>query len=169
MELGYTQRWWFNLLMAVVTIYIGVTGYFTDTSKLKKLKFTFTPNPESIPQADRSAEIPEGSVNRLATYMREHKPYLNPELNLSDLAEELEMTRAQLSQVINTGFKKNFNDFVNGFRVAEFKEKLNQGKHKQLSLLGIAYDCGFNSKATFNRVFKKLTLKSPTEFLNSIS
>jgi AraC-like DNA-binding protein len=169
MELGYTQRWWFNLLMAVVTIYIGVTGYFTDTSKLKKLKFTFTPNPESIPQADRSAEIPKGEVERVEAYMHEHKPYLHPELNLSDLAESLEMTRAQLSQVINTGFNKNFNDFVNGFRVAEFKEQLNQGKHKQLSLLGIAYDCGFNSKATFNRVFKKLTLTSPTEFLNSIS
>lgn len=169
MELGYTQRWWFNLLMALVTIYIGVTGFFTDTTKLKKLKFTFTPNPESIPQADRSAEIPLKDIERVEVYMKEEKPYLNPELNLSELAEVLEMTRVQLSQVINSGFQKNFNDFVNGFRVLEFKEYLNQGKHKQLSLLGIAYDCGFNSKATFNRVFKKLTQTSPTEFLKTIS
>lgn len=167
--LSYDDQWYFNILMALITLFVGITGYFTDTTKLKKLKFTFTPNPESIPQADRSADIPQQEIARVETYMKEEKPYLNPELNLSDLADALEMTRAQLSQVINSGFDKNFNDFVNGFRVAEFKEHLNKGKHKQLSLLGIAYDCGFNSKATFNRVFKKLTHTSPTEFLNSMS
>jgi AraC-like DNA-binding protein len=167
--LSYNTQYWHNIFMAILVLYIGITGYFTDTAKLKKLKFTFTPSPESIPQADRSANVPSKDIERLATYMKEEKPYLNPELNLSDLAEELEMTRAQLSQVINSGFQKNFNDFVNGFRVLEFKEHLNNGRHKQLSLLGIAYDCGFNSKATFNRVFKKLTQTSPTEFLNSIS
>ncbi len=83
------------------------------------------------------------------------------------MAKEANMTRAQLSQVINSGFHKNFNDFINSFRVNAFKEKLNEGKHEQLSLLGIAFDCGFNSKATFNRVFKKITHTSPSEFLNS--
>jgi AraC-like DNA-binding protein len=77
------------------------------------------------------------------------------------------MTRAQLSEIINTEFKKNFNDFVNGYRVKAFKTMLKNGKHKQLSLLGVAFECGFNSKATFNRVFKKLTNLSPTQYLNS--
>ncbi len=167
--LSYTQQYWHNIFMALLVLYVGITGYFTDTSKLKKLTFSFTPNPISIPQSDKSADIPNEEIDKLEKFMLEDKPYLNPELNLSDLAEELDMTRAQLSQVINVGFNKNFNDFVNGFRVDAFKEKLNEGQHKQLSLLGIAYDCGFNSKATFNRVFKKLTQSSPTEFLNSIS
>lgn len=167
--LSYTQQYWHNIFMALLVLYVGITGYFTDTTKLKKLSFSFTPNPISIPQSDKSSDIPLAEVEKLQTYMAQEKPYLNPDLNLSDLAEELSMTRAQLSQVINIGFNKNFNDFVNGFRVDAFKEKLNEGKHKQLSLLGIAYDCGFNSKATFNRVFKKLTQTSPTEFLNSIS
>ena len=167
--LSYTQQWWLNLFMALITLYIGITGYFTDTTKLKKLKFSFTPNTISIPQSDKSKPISKEEIDLLKSHMENQKPYLNPDLNLSDLANELQMTRAQLSQVINSGFQKNFNDFVNSFRIKAFKEKLKQGKHKQLSLLGIAYDCGFNSNATFNRVFKKLTQSSPTEFLNSLS
>ncbi len=165
--LSYTQQWWLNLFMALITLYVGITGYFTDTTKLKKLKFTFTPNPISIPQSDRTKEVSQEEIDLVKNYMTTEKSYLNPELNLSELAEELKMTRVQLSQVINAGFQKNFNDFINEFRVKAFKEKIHEGKHKQLSLLGIAYDCGFNSKATFNRVFKKLTNTSPTEFLNS--
>ncbi len=168
-ELNYVDRWWMNLLMAIVTLYVGIKGYFTDTTKLKKLKFSFTPNPISIPQPDKSKAVSQEEIDVVKKYMEQEKPYLNSELNLSDLAEELDMTRAQLSQVINAGFQKNFNDFVNNFRINAFKDKLKEGQHKQLSLLGIAYDCGFNSKATFNRVFKKLTHTSPTEFLNSLS
>jgi AraC-like DNA-binding protein len=168
-QLNYMQQWWLNLFMALVVLYVGVTGYFTDTTQLQKLKFSFVPNPESIPQSDKSISISDAEIEQVRSYMEIEKPFLNPELNLSDLAEELNMTRAQLSQVINSGFHKNFNDFVNEFRVNAVKEKFNKGEHKQLSLLGIAYDCGFNSKATFNRVFKKLTHTSPTEFLNSIS
>lgn len=166
--LSYTQQWWLNLLMALITLYVGVTGYFTDTTKLKKLTFSFTPSPISIPQSDKSKDVAQEDIDLVKNYMETEKPYLNPELNLSDLAEDLEMTRAQLSQVINAGFQKNFNDFVNSFRIDAFKDKLKKGEHKQLSLLGIAYDCGFNSKATFNRVFKKLTHTSPTQFINSL-
>lgn len=169
-DLNYEQRWWLNIFMAIVVLFVGIKGYFTDTTKLNKLSFTFSPNPESIPQIkENDTEISKEEIRKVSNYMDTEKPYLNPDLNLSDLANLLEMNRAQLSQVINTGFHKNFNDFINEYRVNTFKEKLNLGEHHQLSLLGIAYDCGFNSKATFNRVFKKITLISPTEFLNSIS
>lgn len=168
-ELSYTQQWWLNLFMAIITLYIGIRGYFTDTTKLKKLDFSFTPNPISVPQTETSAEVSEKDIARVKAHMETDKPFLNPDLNLADLASELSLTRAELSQIINTGFRKNFNDFVNEYRVNAFKEKLNLGAHKQLSLLGIAYDCGFNSKATFNRVFKKLTQASPSEFISSIS
>ncbi len=166
-ELSYKQQWWLNLFMAIITIYVGIRGYFTDTTKLNKLNFSFTPSPISIPQVDKHKSVPQEEVDMVRSYMEKEKPYLNPELNLSDLAKALDMSRAQLSQVINSGFHMNFNDFVNSFRIDTFKEKLRDGEHKQLSLLGIAYDSGFNSKATFNRVFKKLTNTSPTEYLNS--
>ena len=84
-----------------------------------------------------------------------------------DLAEKLGMNRGELSEVINVGAEKNFNDFVNHYRVEEVKRKLQQGEGEKYSLLAIALDCGFNSKATFNRVFKKLTGQSPSDYQKS--
>lgn len=170
-DLGYMQRWWLNLFMAIVTLYVGVKGYFTNTSKLNKLDFTFTPKTIGIPEETNQFEnktISDIDIETVKHLMDIEKAYLNPELNLSDLAKLANMSRGQLSEIINTGFKKNFNDFVNTYRVEAFKVMLKENKHEQLSLLGIAQDCGFNSKATFNRVFKKLTNYSPTEYLKTI-
>ncbi|WP_265197589.1 helix-turn-helix domain-containing protein [Aureitalea sp. L0-47] len=167
-ELSYTQRWWLNLFMAIATIYIGVMGYFTDTSKLNTLNFDFTPQPIQKPETENEKLVSSSEIAKLQELMSTEKPFLNPELNLVDLAKLSEMSRAQLSQVINAGFNKNFNDFVNSYRIEAVKDQLALGKHKELSLLGIAFDCGFNSKATFNRVFKKLTNTSPSEYLKSL-
>ena len=170
-DLGYVQRWWLNLFMAIITLYIGIKGYFTDTTRLNKLDFTFTPKTFGIPEETNHFEdksISDSDIEAVKNLMNIEKAYLNPELNLSDLAKLANMSRGQLSEVINTGFNKNFNDFVNTYRVEAFKAMLKENKHEQLSLLGIAQDCGFNSKATFNRVFKKLTNHSPTEYLNQM-
>ncbi|BAO77059.1 helix-turn-helix domain-containing protein [Winogradskyella sp. PG-2] len=170
MDLGYQQRWWLNLFMAIITLYVGIKGYFTDTTKLNKLDFTFTPKTIGIPEDTNDFEeksISNNDIDTVKYLMETDKAYLNPELNLSDLAQLAKMTRGQLSETINSGFNKNFNDFVNEYRVNAFKSMLKEDKHKQLSLLGIAQECGFNSKATFNRVFKKLTNYSPTEYLKS--
>ncbi|WP_232817862.1 helix-turn-helix domain-containing protein [Winogradskyella tangerina] len=171
MDLGYEQRWWLNLTMAIVTLYVGVKGYFTDTTKLNKLDFTFSPKSIGIPEdaniMEEDKSISDEDIATVKQLMENEKVYLNPELNLSDLAKMAKMSRGQLSEIINTAFEKNFNDFVNGYRVEAFKQMLKEDKHKQLSLLGIAQECGFNSKATFNRVFKKLTDLSPTEYLKT--
>lgn len=170
MSLGYDDRWWLRLLTAMVTLYIGIKGYFTDTTKLNKLNFSFSPKTIAIPEDTNEFDgksIPEADITLVKHLMENDKVYLNPELNLSDLAKMANMSRGQLSEIVNTAFKKNFNDFVNGYRVEAFKGMLKNNKHKQLSLLGIAQECGFNSKATFNRVFKKLTNYSPTEYLKT--
>ena len=170
-DLGYQQRWWLNLIMAIVTLYVGVKGYFTDTTKLNKLDFTFSPKTIGIPEDanifDEEKSISQEDIATVRDLMETNKAYLNPELNLSDLAKMANMSRGQLSEIVNTAFDKNFNDFVNGYRVEAFKDMLKENKHQQLSLLGIAQECGFNSKATFNRVFKKLTDLSPTEYLKT--
>ncbi|WP_298420689.1 helix-turn-helix domain-containing protein [uncultured Kordia sp.] len=170
-DLGYNERWWLNLAMAICAIYIGVKGYFTDTTKLNKLDFSFSPKQISIPEHTKEAkkEISEIAIEAIAALMEREKPYLNPDLNLSELAKQANLTRGQLSEIVNSGFNMNFNDFVNSYRVNAFKSMLKEGKHEQLSLLGVAFECGFNSKATFNRVFKKLTSFSPTQYLQSQS
>ena len=97
--------------------------------------------------------------------MTTDKPYLEPELSLAALARRLHTNPVVLSQVINTGAGKNFNDFVNQYRVDEFKRQVRNPANAHLSFLGLALDCGFNSKATFNRAFRKFTGQSPGEFL----
>ena len=96
--------------------------------------------------------------------MRKEKPYLDPELTLRDLARILGMNTTHLSQTINKGFGKNFNDFINEYRIEMVKKKLLSGERSNATLLELAFESGFNSKATFNRSFKKFTGKSPREF-----
>lgn len=111
-------------------------------------------------------DLPE-RLTELLAYMNTEKPYLEPDLALPDLARRLHTNAVLLSQVINAGTGKNFNDFINEYRVEEFKRQVRQPANAHLSFLGLALDCGFNSKATFNRAFKKFTGLSPKEFVVS--
>ncbi len=97
--------------------------------------------------------------------MEKEKPYLEPKLSLGQLAEMLGVAANKLSQVINQYEEKNFYDFVNGYRVQEFIVRAQNDKNKNLSLLGIAYGSGFNSKSSFNQVFKKFMGETPHRIL----
>jgi len=74
------------------------------------------------------------------------------------------MSPSQVSDLINKGLGQNFNDYINKYRVEVIVKKLSDENNNHLSILAIALDNGFNSKATFNRVFKKKTGKSPSEY-----
>lgn len=95
--------------------------------------------------------------------METQKPYLDSELNLIRLAEMLSVSTHHLSYVINTGFGKNFFQYVNEYRV-DYAKKLLKEPNSKLSILGIAYESGFNSKTSFNTTFKKVTGQTPSEF-----
>jgi AraC-like DNA-binding protein len=97
--------------------------------------------------------------------MEEQRLYENPTLTLTDLAGALGITTKQTSALVNQGFGMNFNDFVNHYRVEAVKERLARGEHEKFTLLGIALACGFNSKSTFNRVFKRDTSLTPGQYL----
>ncbi len=105
----------------------------------------------------------------LIVLMKEEKAYLDPTLSLSTLASISKIPQGKLSTIINRVAEKNFYDFVNEYRVEEVKNRLLQGELNQYSLLGIATDCGFNSKASFNRIFKKQTGVTPTEFVRTFT
>lgn len=103
-------------------------------------------------------------VEKINNHMMLSKPYLNPDLTLLQLASDLGITPHVLSQIINDQYKLNFFDFVNQYRVQEFKKAVVDPKNKNYSLLGIAFECGFNSKSAFNRMFKKSTGLTPSQF-----
>ncbi|MBJ6142067.1 AraC family transcriptional regulator [Hymenobacter sp. BT559] len=100
---------------------------------------------------------------RLLRLMADEQPWLEPELTLTELAQRLRTNPALLSKVINTGCGQNFNDFVNTYRVHEARRKLADPRFAHYSLVGVALESGFNSKSTFNRVFKKLLEQAPSE------
>jgi AraC-like DNA-binding protein len=105
--------------------------------------------------------------NQLDQFMNKEKPYLDPELNLVKLAGLFDTTPHRLSYVINSGFDKNFFNFINQYRVSEAKLLLANPKMEQFSLLGIAYEAGFSSKTSFNNAFKKMTGLTPSDFKKS--
>jgi AraC-like DNA-binding protein len=101
--------------------------------------------------------------DKLLDLMQKAQPWLEPELTLTELALRLRTNSALLSKVINAGCGQNFNDFVNTYRVQEAQRKLADPRFAHYSLVGVALESGFNSKSTFNRVFKKLLGQAPSE------
>jgi AraC-like DNA-binding protein len=106
-------------------------------------------------------------VEKLDKHMDSSKPHLNPDLTLLQLASEINITPHLLSQIINDHYKLNFFDYINQHRVQEFQAAVADPKNKNYSLLGIAFECGFNSKSAFNRMFKKSTGLTPSQFKES--
>lgn len=103
----------------------------------------------------------------LELIMEDYKLYLNPDLSLKDLASYLELPANYVSQLLNLGFQKNFSEYVNSYRVNEFKERVLLEENKGLTLMAVAYDSGFNSKTVFNTFFKKIEGTTPNSYLRS--
>jgi AraC-like DNA-binding protein len=103
-------------------------------------------------------------VHQLLEFVKQKQSYINPELTLAKLSEELNVNSEYLSSILNGRLNMNFFDFINHYRVEAFKVACKNPENRNLTLISIAYDCGFNSKATFNRVFKKITNLTPSEY-----
>ncbi|WP_152560105.1 helix-turn-helix domain-containing protein [Hymenobacter sp. IS2118] len=125
------------------------------------------PRPPRPPGAPGSLDLPAAQAT-VAGYMRQHKPYLNPSLTIHELATGLQLPPHVLSRVINEGFGQNFFDFVNSYRVDEFKQVMAAPQARQYTLLALALEVGFNSKTAFNRAFKKQTDQTPREYFSGI-
>lgn len=104
----------------------------------------------------------------LKTKMDKEQLYDNPELTLVELAQILDVLPNNLSQVINTFEQKNFYDYINSKRVELFLKLVNIPENKKYTILSLAFECGFNSKSSFNKYFKKVMNLTPTEYLNSL-
>ncbi len=105
---------------------------------------------------------------KLLALLQTEKIYKNPELTLTELAQLLQTSPNHLSQVINSIENKSFYDLINEYRIKEFLQLVAHPENKKYTLLTLAYDCGFNSKASFNRNFKKHIGKTPTEYLTDM-
>ncbi|HMQ48377.1 MAG TPA: AraC family transcriptional regulator [Saprospiraceae bacterium] len=102
---------------------------------------------------------------KLDAVLLDSQAFLNPKLSLRELADLVETNDKKLSTLLNQNLHTNFYDYINAYRIQRFKERANKGDLKSLSVLGLASACGFTSKSSFYRAFKKKTGMTPSTYL----
>jgi TolB-like protein/AraC-like DNA-binding protein/Tfp pilus assembly protein PilF len=106
--------------------------------------------------------------DKLTYFIEKKELFLNPDLSLRSLAEELDIHPNQLSWILNESIGKNFNAYINHYRIKEFKRLAKDPSKSHITVIGLAYESGFNSKTVFNTYFKKETGLTPRQFLKSL-
>ncbi|WP_299768204.1 helix-turn-helix transcriptional regulator [uncultured Dokdonia sp.] len=153
-----TVGWYPVYIPLVILVYwLGINGYIIGYKAISKKSTALVISSEDITH----------TVQRLEQLMNEEQWYLNATLKLQDVVQHTGIPQKTISSVLNQHVGKSFNEYVNTYRVAEFKQRILDPENAHLTITGIAYDCGFNSQATFQRVFKKMTQQSPKEFKES--
>ena len=192
-KMRFMGPWWQYFSFSIIFYYMAITGYSNSVEtkipfRLNLLSYRprlllggyiaekreeneLTEEAEVIeissvqPANKEEADLLGTWKPRITSLLQNDRLFEDPELSLTQMAKLLQTNPSVLSKIINQGFQLNFNDFINQYRISAVKEKLLAGEQKTQTLLGIAFDCGFNSKATFNRAFKKVTGLSPKEWL----
>lgn len=156
----YTNPWTFFPLITIAMGYFALSKstFFETEARFK-----------AYSGSNIDAEEINGIQKRLEQFMEEERPFLDQGLTLSLLASKLNVQAKDLSRVINQQFGLNFFDFVNRYRVDEFKQLATPERLKTHKIIGIAFDVGFNSKSAFNKAFKRLEGRTPTEYLKDKS
>jgi AraC-like DNA-binding protein len=123
-------------------------------------------DPEAKAETKPKLETQEANriQQKLERIMQEEKPYLNAELTLHDLSALLNVSKPELTYLLNAHIGKNFFTYVNEYRLKAVIRRLENPDYDHLTIMAIAYDCGFNSKSTFNSLFKQFTGQTPSEF-----
>ena len=139
--------------MVFMVYWLGVNGLLTRQAAARS----------ASPKIDDT--VVATVVEKLKSAMVNDQLFLNPTLNVSELARQINQPSKVVSAVINQQLGKSFNEFVNQYRIEEVKKRLLSNTDSHLTISGIALECGFNSQATFQRVFRQMTGQAPTEFL----
>ncbi len=176
---------WFFIIIPLFVSYISYYGLkqqtiieFVQNDNTKESTTNLISSPEKNQPQNTEPGYKKSGLQKqdmkriydtLEILMKSQKLYLEPELNLKDLAEKSNTPPHHITQTLNSFAKHSFYDYVNAFRINELKKRIESGDAENFSLLGIAFDCGFNSKSTFNRIFKKNTGLSPSEYKKQIN
>lgn len=157
------------VILIFITYYIGFFGSrqtiidFDNITPVIKKKESADP----FGRADHLSNDDErvGYKHILINYIHEQKPYLNPQLTIGDLSGFTGIPQLHLLRILNEDFKKSFYDFINEFRVKEFKEKIVKTDDIEMAVFSIARECGFSSGSSFNRIFKNSAHQKLKKFL----
>lgn len=172
----YLQLFYCYLTMLIY--YLSFQGYKTIlTTEVHMVRFpeAIISEPAELIESVNTINKPSTNIQdfsdiklALTEVMEKQMLFMEPELSLKELAGKINFPTAQVSAAINAEFGINFRSWVNSYRVEEVKKRLGNPKYEHLSLTGIAFDCGFNSEASFYRIFRQQTGYSPKSYLQLI-
>jgi AraC-like DNA-binding protein len=183
----FGKKFWYYVCFSILFYFISISGYVNSILSVTSFKYSTINSDTNLNlEMDHSIEteftlttlnndkLKDDKIEildldewkeKIEILMIIDKMYKNPELVISDLSSKLGTHSKKVSQVINQGFNLNFNDFINHHRIKALLQKIEKGEHNIQTLLSIALECGFNSKSTFNRAFKRATALSPKEYI----
>lgn len=124
-------------------------------------------------QKETSHPLNEAEIKKyklvLDSFVKDNEPFLNANLSLKELGNNIKLHPNKLSWLLNAEYDKNFNDYINQYRLDYFKRIALDKRFKNITLLGLAYDSGFNSKSVFNTYFKKIEGLTPSQWVKTYS
>lgn len=176
----YSYKFWLIALVLLVIVYFSASKLIHAYKKLKLRIFKLTadiqatniitmPKNETKYKYSKISEKECDTVtHKLTEYFENHKPFNNPDLKLIDVAKHLNCSTHTLSFIFNQFLKKNYYDYVNEYRIEEFKRRVNKTDVSKYTIAALAEECGFSSRASFFRSFKKLTGITPNEYVRSL-
>lgn len=159
----YLSLYWIWTAQALLIFYFGVKGHSQPEIFHK---FSLAPS-FNEQQENEPALIPEEfavQIKLIEDAINVDRIFTKPKLSLQEMASHIKISPRQLSAIINQTYHCSFSDFINQHRVEEVKKRIRNKDNNQLTLIAIAYEAGFNSKSSFNAMFKKFTGKTPNQF-----
>jgi AraC-like DNA-binding protein len=155
----------YESIWVVIPIFIYVIGYFS----LKQPELFKVSEEQKIVQKKERLSENESAIlkDRLDSLMTNERVFMENDLTLSDVAKQLKTSTNNISWVLNTVYDTTFYDFINGYRVKEFIQKIENKEHLNHTILALSLDSGFNSKSTFNKAFKILMKDTPSNFIKN--
>ncbi|MBC2843690.1 AraC family transcriptional regulator [Winogradskyella flava] len=161
------------LIYDISCLIFGVLIYIVSFYNLKFPEIFKIPFPSKDKnELKKKNTLDEKEIHKIESlvkaYFEIEKGYRRPELSLSILANEINTTTNKLSWVLNNIYKKAFYELVNEYRVADFSQRIHENKHKEFTLISIAFEVGFNSKSTFYKAFKEITEMTPTAYIKEV-
>ena len=164
-----------GMLLPFITLlglvfYLGIYGlrhkiiFFDEPEPVLENRQLPTSSDAKYQYSNLTSEKGEEYLAQLLQFMKTEKPYLQPKISIGELSEKADIPVHYLSQIINEKLNQNFFDFINSYRVEEFKQLLAMPDNQNYTLLSLAFEAGFNSKSSFNAIFKKITGLTPSGF-----
>lgn len=150
------------LIVAFLFYFIAFKLLVNDSEIVPKIEISKYKN------SNLNSELINKYKADLINAMEIDKLYLNGKLSIQDVSDKLTIPRQYISEVLNEHMNTNFQDFINEYRVEEFINRLKNDQNNHFTLLGIATEVGFNSKSSFNAIFKKFKGLTPTQFKKNL-